>query len=371
MILRQAGKVAATVALGTLMTLGIAAQTIAGPHILVDLTTGKVIEHDQAFQRWYPASLTKLMVTYTTFDMLRSGKVTLSNRIVMSKASAGQPASKLYLRPGDSMSLDDALKAMLTKSANDLAYAIAENLGGDMPTFVNMMNAEANRLGMYSTHFINPNGLPGEGQYTSARDLAVLVMALRREFPQYAGYFSLEGIKIGKRQYGNYNKLIGRFAGADGMKTGFICASGYNQISTATRNGHTMLSIVLGADTLLARSDLSAALLDKGMATDETWKMPQLAKLAPYGATRDVVTDVSQEICKKKGKKVRSEAQDDADAPHVVSPFSQPIDHPLNLALITITPAGKPAVVADDAGQGDTGGQAMQFIPIPEPRPVN
>lgn len=370
MILRHAGRTAATVVLGVALTLGIAAQTIAGPHILVDVTTGKVIEHDQAFQRWYPASLTKLMVTYTTFDLLRSGKITLATRIVMSKESAGQPASKLYLKPGDSMTLDDALKAMLTKSANDIAYAIAENLGGDMPTFVNMMNTEAVRLGMFSTHFINPNGLPGDGQYTSARDLAVLVMALRREFPQYAGYFSLEGIKIGKRQYGNYNKLIGRFAGADGMKTGFICASGYNQISTATRNGHTMLSVVLGADTLIGRSDMSAALLEKGMATDETSKMPQLAKLPPYGATRDVVADVSQQICKKKGKKVRSEANDDADGSKTVSPFSLPIDHPLNVALITITPAGKTVVDEDDAGQGDTGGQT-QYIPIPEPRPVN
>lgn len=369
MILRHAGRTAAAVALGVTLALGIAAETIAGPHILVDLTTGKVIEHDQAFQRWYPASLTKLMVAYTTFDLLRAGKITLSMPVVMSKASAGEPASKMYLKPGDSMSLDDALKVMLTKSANDIAYAIAENVGGNMPTFVNMMNANAARLGLFSTHFINPNGLPGDGQYTSARDLAVLVMALRHQFPQYAGYFSLEGIKVGKRQYGNYNKLIGRFAGADGMKTGFICASGYNQISTATRNGHTMLSIVLGADTLLARSDVSAALLEKGMATEETWKMPQLVKLAPYGATRDVVADVSQEVCKKRGKKVRSEASDEADT-KTVSPFSLPIDHPLNVALITIVPAGKPLAVADDPGQGDTGDQTKN-IPIPEPRPVN
>jgi D-alanyl-D-alanine carboxypeptidase len=366
--LRHTGMKAVTALMGAVLALGTTAGAFANPHILVDLTTGKVIEHEEAFQRWYPASLTKLMVAYTTFRQLKAGKITLETRIVMSKKSAAEPASKLYLKPGDSMSLDDALKAMLTKSANDIAYAIAENVGGTMPDFVNMMNAEAARLGMFSTHFINPNGLPGKGQYTSARDLAMLVWAIRREFPQYSGYFALEGIKVGKKEYGNYNKLIGRFAGADGMKTGFICASGFNQISTATRNGHTMLSVVLGADTLIGRSDISAALLEKGMATKASFGMPRLDRLEPYGATRDIVSDVSQEICKKKGKKVRSEAQDDLDAPHVVSPFSLPIDHPLNLALVTIIPAGKTTADADDAGEGDT---TAQFIPIPEPRPVN
>jgi D-alanyl-D-alanine carboxypeptidase len=369
-ILRHLGMKAATALLGAVLALGTTAGAFANPHILVDLNTGKVIEHEEAFQRWYPASLTKLMVAYTTFRQIRAGKITLSTPIVMSRKSAAEPASKMYLRPGDSMSLDDALKIMLVKSANDIAYAVAENVGGTMPHFVDMMNAEAARLGMYSTHFINPNGLPGKGQYTSARDLAVLVMAIRREFPEYSGYFAIEGIKVGKRQYGNYNKLIGRFAGADGMKTGFICASGYNQISTATRNGRTMLSVVLGADTLIGRSDISAALLEKGLATKTSFSMPRLDKLEPYGATRDVVSDVSQEICRRKGKKVRSEARDDADAPRMVSPYSLPIDHPLNLALVTIIPAGKATAEADDAGEGDTAATA-QFIPIPEPRPVN
>jgi D-alanyl-D-alanine carboxypeptidase len=368
LILRHARMKAITALVSAALALGTTAEAFAGPHILVDLTTGKVIEHEDAFQRWYPASLTKLMVAYTTFRQLKAGKITLQTRIVMSKKSAGEPASKLYLKPGDSMSLDDALKAMLVKSANDIAYAVAENVGGTMPNFVNMMNAEANRLGMYSTHFINPNGLPGKGQYTNARDLAVLVWAIRREFPQYSGYFALEGIKVGKQEYGNYNKLIGRFYGADGMKTGFICASGFNQISTATRNGHTMLSVVLGADTLIGRSDMSAALLEKGLATKTSFSMPRLDRLEPYGPTRDIVSDVSQEICKKKGKKVRSEAQDESDGPKVVSPFSLPISHPLNLALVTIVPAGKTVADANDAGEGDT---TMQVIPIPEPRPVN
>ena len=117
---------------------------------------------------------------------------------------------------------------------------------------------------MTSSHFINPNGLPGKGQYTTARDLAVLAVTLKREFPQYAPYFALEGFTTGKKQYPNFNMLIGRFDGADGMKTGFICASGFNQVSSATRNGRTLISVVLGTNSLAERADDSADLLEKG-----------------------------------------------------------------------------------------------------------
>jgi len=368
-IVRRAGMTVAAALISVALGLGGTNGALAGPHMLVDINTGKVIEHEDAFQRWYPASLTKLMTAYTTFRQLKAGRITLATPVVMSKLSAGEPASKLYLKPGDSMTLDDALKAMLVKSANDIAYAIAENVGGSMPNFVVMMNAEAARLGMTSTHYINPNGLPGKGQYTSARDLAILVMAIRREFPEYSGYFSLEGIKVGKKEYGNYNKLIGRFAGADGMKTGFICASGFNQVSTATRDGKTVVSVVLGADSLIGRSDQSAALLEKGLAARSSFNMERIDRMRPYGATRDVVADVSDAICKRKGKKIRSESHDEAASPKVTSPYLLPIDHPLNLALVTIIPAGKLAKIDDDAGEGDT--TAQPFIPIPEPRPVN
>ena len=366
-ILRHAARTVVPAILSAVLAFGTAAGALAGPHMLVDIESGKVLEHQDAFQKWYPASLTKLMTAYTTFRQIKAGRITLSTAIVMSKRSAAEPASKMYLKPGDSLTLDDALKVMLVKSANDIAYAIGENVGGSMPNFITMMNAEAARLGMSSSHFINPNGLPGKGQYTSARDLALLVVAIRREFPQYAGYFSLEGVKVGKKEYGNYNKLIGRFAGADGMKTGFICASGFNQVSTATRNGRTVLSVVLGSDSLIARADLSASLLEKGLATNSAFNMPRLDKLKPYGATRDIVSDVSQDICKRKGKKIRSEAKDEAISKNVTSPYLNEIDHPLNLALVTIIPAGKTVADAElDVGQGDT-----QYIPIPEPRPVN
>jgi D-alanyl-D-alanine carboxypeptidase len=366
-IILHMGRKAAPAVLSAVLALGIVAEAVAGPHMLIDIKSGKVLEHEDAFQKWYPASLTKMMTAYTVFRQIKAGRISLSTPIVMSKKSASAPASKMYLKPGDSLTLDDALKVLLVKSANDIAYAIAENVGGTMPGFVDMMNAEAARLGMSSTHFINPHGLPGKGQYTTARDLAVLVVAIRREFPEYSGYFALEGVKVGKKEYGNYNKLIGRFAGADGMKTGFICASGFNQVSTATRNGKTVLSVVLGSDSLIARADLSASLLEKGLTAKSTFGMPTLDKLKPYGASRDMVNDVSQEICRKKGKKVRSEAKDETLGKDVRSPYLRQIDHPLNLALVTVIPAGKKVADAEiDAGEGDS-----DFIPIPEPRPAN
>jgi D-alanyl-D-alanine carboxypeptidase len=366
-IILHMGRKAAPAVLSAVLALGIVAEAVAGPHMLIDIKSGKVLEHEDAFQKWYPASLTKMMTAYTVFRQIKAGRISLSTPIVMSKKSASAPASKMYLKPGDSLTLDDALKVLLVKSANDIAYAIAENVGGTMPGFVDMMNAEAARLGMSSTHFINPHGLPGKGQYTTARDLAVLVVAIRREFPEYSGYFALEGVKVGKKEYGNYNKLIGRFAGADGMKTGFICASGFNQVSTATRNGKTVLSVVLGSDSLIARADLSASLLEKGLTAKSTFGMPTLDNLKPYGASRDMVNDVSQEICRKKGKKVRSEAKDETLGKDVRSPYLRQIDHPLNLALVTVIPAGKKVADAEiDAGEGDS-----DFIPIPEPRPAN
>jgi D-alanyl-D-alanine carboxypeptidase len=336
----------------------------AGPHILVDMKSGKVIEHEDAFQKWYPASLTKLMTAYVAFRQIEAGKVSLSTPVVMSKLSSSQPASKMYLKPGDFMTLDDALKVLLVKSANDVAYAIAENLGGSVENYVGMMNAEAANLGMTSSHFINPNGMPGQGQYTTARDLAILTLTLRHRYPQYAGYFGIEGLKVGKKQIPNYNKLIGRFEGADGMKTGFICASGFNQVSTATRDGRQVLSVVLGSDSLVARAELSASLLEKGLSINSDGGMPRIDRLPAYGAGREAVNDISDDICPKKGKKkVRSEGHDDVSM-KVKSPYLKPIGRPLVLSLVTITPAGKTV----DSGAAD---DVIANIPIPEPRPIN
>nr|WP_314089437.1 D-alanyl-D-alanine carboxypeptidase family protein [uncultured Shinella sp.] len=351
-----------------MFTASLANLANANPRMLVDVNTLQVIEHEDAFQRWYPASLTKLMTAYTVFRAIKAGEMSLESPVTMTKHAAAEPPSKMYFKPGQKMTLDSALKIILVKSANDVAVAIAESIGGSEQGFVDRMNAEAARIGMSSSHFINPHGLPGKGQYTTARDLAVLAVTLKREFPQYSSYFALEGFTTGKKQYPNYNKLIGRFDGADGMKTGFICASGFNQVSSATRNGRSVVSVVLGSESLGARADISAGMLEKGL-TMRAGKVPTLGQLRPYGETRNIVADLSQEICSKHAAKVRSEGRDEAGRQKLASPYIHELNRPLKLVFAglmggdTATPAGDDEVASRDMGDAVN-------IPIPIPRPA-
>jgi D-alanyl-D-alanine carboxypeptidase len=345
----------------------LATTAAAGPRMLVDVKTLKVIEHEDAFQKWYPASLTKLMTAYTVFRAIKTGQITLESPVVMSKHAAAEPPSKMYFKPGQAMTLDSALKIILVKSANDVSVAIAESISGSEQAFVERMNAEAARIGMSSSRFVNPNGLPGKGQYTTARDLAVLAVTLKREFPQYAPYFALEGFTTGKKQYPNFNMLIGRFDGADGMKTGFICASGFNQVSSATRNGRSVVSIVLGADSLGGRADESARMLQKGL-TNNGGNAPTLGQLKPYGETREIVADVSQEICSKHAAKVRSENRDEAGRQKLTSPYIHELDRPLKMVFAGLIGGGATKTAGSDkVAQGDIGDIANVPIPIPRP----
>nr|WP_246828264.1 D-alanyl-D-alanine carboxypeptidase family protein [Rhizobium redzepovicii] len=343
----------------------------ANPHILVDVQTGRVLEHEEAFRKWYPASLTKLMTVYTVFDAIRAGQISLDTPVVMSKRAAAQPAAKMYFKPGQKLTLDSALKILMVKSANDIAVAVAEAIGGTQEGFVTRMNGEALKLGMTDSHFVNPNGLPGKGQYTTARDLAVLTVALRRDFPQYASYFALEGFTNGQQNVPSLNMLIGRFAGADGMKTGFICASGFNQIGSATRNGRTIVSVVLGTDSLAARADATANLLQKGFTTqfpgNET-----LGSLRPYGQGQDQVTDISADICSAKGAKIRSETRDEVGRMRVQSPYILEMDHDPRFVFAGLIPGQdpQPAQQPEKVATGDTAG-GIANVPVPMPRPTS
>ncbi|MGB3415945.1 MAG: D-alanyl-D-alanine carboxypeptidase family protein, partial [Mesorhizobium sp.] len=214
----------------------------ANPTMLFDLDTGRIIEQQDAFQRWYPASLSKLMTAYVTFRAIDAGEVQLDSPIKISRHAAAEPPAKMGYKAGSVLRLDNAMKMMLVKSANDIAMAIGENIGGSQAEFAERMNAEAQRLGMTGSHFVNPNGLFSPQQYTTARDLALLVMAIRKEFPQYAPWFRIEGLAVGKNSIPNYNLLVGRYPGADGMKTGFVCESGFNLIGSATRGGRTVVA---------------------------------------------------------------------------------------------------------------------------------
>ena len=238
---------------------------IVPPYILIDVATGTVLKNNDALRPWYPASTTKLMSVYTVFDALRAGRVKLDTPVVVSAHALEQPPSKMGFPVGTELTLDDALKIMMVKSANDIAMAVAETVGGSEQGFAELMNAEAQRLNMTHTHYANPHGLPNPDHYTTARDMAVLARALMTEFPEYRSYFKIPAIQFGKKVIRNYNTLIDRYPGATGMKTGFICASGYNLVASAERDGHEVLAVVLGARSGKARGEQAAALLNEGL----------------------------------------------------------------------------------------------------------
>ncbi|PWJ87181.1 MULTISPECIES: D-alanyl-D-alanine carboxypeptidase family protein [Mesorhizobium] len=348
---------------GTIALSVVAGPALANPVVVFDLSSGKILQHQDAFKRWYPASLSKLMTAYVTFRALAAGEVQLDSPIKVTKHSAAEPPSKMGFKPGSVMRLDNALKMMLVKSANDIAMAVGENVGGSQAAFAERMNAEATRLGMNGTHFVNPNGLYSPDQYTTARDLAVLVMAIRREFPQYVPWFSIEGLAVGKKAIPNYNLLIGRYPGADGMKTGFVCPSGFNMIGSATRNGRTLVAVVLGEKSAVTRAETAAKLLDQGFDTPAAGSAT-VTTLAPYG---DLVSpnDMHDEVCKKKTPQEQSEAPPVVAKDVPKSPYQEKLDHVPTLVAVGLGGATGPAPKA----MLDQGAQEYTDVPIPSWRP--
>ncbi len=232
--------------------------------LVVEADTGKVLQADNATMPWYPASVTKIMTAYVTLKAVKEGRLSLDTVLTVSPVAASQSPSKMGFRPGIQVTVDNALKMMMVKSANDMAVVLAEGVGGSVDGFSAMMNQTAQKLGMTQTSYVNPNGLPADGQITSARDLAILARAIIRDLPEYEYFMHIPSIRYGRRVTQNFNKLIGRYPGADGFKTGFICASGYNLVASATRNGKRLIAVVLGASSGQARAVRAAQLLERG-----------------------------------------------------------------------------------------------------------
>jgi D-alanyl-D-alanine carboxypeptidase len=237
------------------------------PTLVVDASNGNVISAEDATRPWNPASTTKMMTAYVALRAVQTGVLTLDTPLIASANAARQKPSKLGIRPGQEITLDNALKVLMVKSANDLAVVIAEAIGGSVPGFSNMMNAEARRLGMNETRFMNPHGFHADGHQSSARDLAILAIAMLKDFPQYSEYWGIGAVQAGNRVMHNTNGLIGRYSGANGFKTGFVCASGFNLVGMATRGGRTLITVVLGASSGGERVVRSAQLLDQGFAS--------------------------------------------------------------------------------------------------------
>jgi D-alanyl-D-alanine carboxypeptidase len=284
-------------------------------HLLIEADSGKVLEAENATYPWYPASVTKLMTAYVTLTAVKQGRITLDTLFAVSPTAAAQSPSKMGFRPGTQVTVDNALKMMLVKSANDMAVVLAEGVGGSIDGFSAEMNATAQRLGMTQTSYVNPNGLPAEGQITSARDLAILARAIIHDLPEYEYFMHIPSIRYGRRVTHNFNKLIGRFPGADGFKTGFICASGYNLVGSATQNGKRLIAVVLGASSGTMRAVRVAQMLERGFANNTlSWLRPTLGtvdNLAPIAAAPPNLRD---EMCGPKRKHPASDEDDDVVA---------------------------------------------------------
>jgi D-alanyl-D-alanine carboxypeptidase len=274
----------------------------AAVHIVIDIEAGKVIAHEGADTLWHPASLTKMMTAYVTFKAMQTGQVTPETRVVVSENALKEPPSKMGYKVGTDMTLDNALKMVIVRSANDIAVAIAETVGGTEANFIVRMNREARRLGMTSTHFTNPNGLPDGRQVTTARDIAVLTRALWLEFPERRDYFGISAIKVGAKRLRSYNTLLERFRGTNGMKTGFICASGFNMVASATRSGNTLAAVVLGANSGKERAEIAARLLRDGFKRRTSGVRPALATFRSAKAKGPAV-NLRPEICGGQKKK--------------------------------------------------------------------
>jgi D-alanyl-D-alanine carboxypeptidase len=237
-------------------------QAARSAAIVIDAKTGKVLYSADADGRRYPASLTKMMTLYLTFEALAKGRISKNTPVVFSANAANEPPTKLGVKAGGSVTVETAILSMVTKSANDSATALGEMLGGNETDFARMMTAKARQLGMKGTVFRNANGLPNPGQFTTARDMATLGIALREHFPQYFGYFSQRSFMYGRQRINGHNRLLGRIKGVDGIKTGYTRASGFNLVSSVSDGNRRLIGVVMGGTSGSSRDNQMAALIN-------------------------------------------------------------------------------------------------------------
>jgi len=286
----------------------------AEAQLLIEASTGKVLHAENATYPWYPASVTKLMTAYTTLRAVKDGRIAFDTLLTMSRNAAAQQPTKMGFKIGTRVTLDNALKMLMVKSANDVAVMIAEGVGGSIEGFADQMNANARRLGMSQSNFVNPNGLPAENHVTSARDLGILARALIREFPDAGPYWRIHAIRYGSRVMHNYNSIIDRYPGADGMKTGFICASGYNVVASATRNGRRLIAVVLGAYSGAVRAQKAAALLERGFNSGGlSWLTPSLGTVDALAPIDAQPPNLREEMCGGHRRKPASEDNEEEE----------------------------------------------------------
>jgi D-alanyl-D-alanine carboxypeptidase len=319
--------------------------------LVLEAESGKVLYQDNAGHPWYPASVTKLMTAYVTLRAVKEGRLTLESPLTVTANAVAQQPVKMGFPAGTIVTVDNALKMMMVKSANDMAVVLAEGVGGSIESFADQMNANARRLGMTQSSFVNPNGLPADDQITSARDMGILARALIREMPEYDYYWHLPGIRMGKMVQRNYNTLIGRYPGADGMKTGFICASGFNLVASATRDGRRLIAVVMGAPSSAGRALRAAQLLERGFNSSSGLGGLLAPSLGTVEALQPIAaepTNLREEMCGSHRKRQATEDEDE------VVPENTGPDSPYATFLASLrTPKTKSAALAQESTLGE------------------
>ncbi len=266
--------------------------------LVADMDTGRILYQENSTVPNYPASLTKIMTLYLTFDALEHGRLSLDDYLIVSQSAAAASPVKLGLAAGSKITVEDAIKAVAVVSANDVARVLAENLkGGKEGNFADLMTRVAGEIGLSNTNFENSSGLPNDDHMSTARDIALLSMAVYKHFPQYWKYFGIKTWTYNGKTYTNGNRLLGTYPGCDGMKTGFTNKSKYSLVATASRGGHHLISVVLGAENKDVRANVSTQMLNRGFsaigtasAPVQTYSAPVVTAPAPLPAPTPVTT---------------------------------------------------------------------------------
>ncbi|MSP74735.1 MAG: D-alanyl-D-alanine carboxypeptidase [Rhodospirillaceae bacterium] len=294
-------------------------------YLIVDATSGREISSDQADELRHPASLTKLMTIYLTFSALDSGRLALGDSLPVSSSALNAPPTKMGLTPGGSVGVRDATMALVTRSANDAAVVLAEAIGGDEQNFARLMTQRARQLGMTSTVFRNASGLPHREQVTTARDLARLANALMRDYPHYYAVFAVQSYTYRGRPLDNHNRMLGSYEGADGLKTGYTAASGFNLVMSAMRDNRRLIGVVMGGESAGRRDRQMADLMDRGFASAQAmgvspWTSIRKPPSARYSAAQFVPGAPIQEITRALAGAKAEPSPPPAAAPQAAAP---------------------------------------------------
>jgi D-alanyl-D-alanine carboxypeptidase len=263
---------------------------------IINENTKRIYHNANADTRNYPASLTKIMTLYLVFDALKSKKISMSSKFKVSKRATRQPPSKLNLSAGSNITVKNAILALVTKSANDVATVIAENLGKSERNFARLMTRKAKKLGMTRTTFRNASGLPNRGQLSTARDMATLGIAIRKNHPKFFKLFKTKSFIYKGIKYTNHNNLLGSYSGTDGIKTGYTNASGFNLVASVERNGQRIIGVVFGGKKARSRDKHMVTLLNKYFKTSLSKPLVRIAKPSELPKTRPKIVVAEKNI---------------------------------------------------------------------------